>query len=132
MGYSYRIFDSIEHVDASEWQHVRSACNGSIFMDPQFIAAVEAGMKQVEKIWYIVVHDEAVLRGLRQRIRRDDGSGGLRGSGPGAHHPIPAAAAISLRRSSSSSAGCRWEPGTIASRSRSPRRARGSFPCWTG
>ena len=59
MGYSYRIFDSIEHVDASEWQHVRSACNGSIFMDPQFIAAVEAGMKQVERFWYIVVHDES-------------------------------------------------------------------------
>ena len=59
MGYSYRIFDSIQHVDVNEWQHVRSACNGSIFMDPQFIAAVEAGMKQVERFWYIVVHDES-------------------------------------------------------------------------
>ena len=58
MAYSYRIFDSIEHVDLTEWQQVRSACNGSIFMDPHFIAAVEVGMKQVDRSWYVVVYDE--------------------------------------------------------------------------
>ena len=58
MAYSYRIFNSIEHVDLSEWQRVRSACNGSIVMDPRFIAAVETSMKQVCKFWYVVVYDE--------------------------------------------------------------------------
>jgi hypothetical protein len=59
VAYSFRIFDSIERVDVTEWQQVRSACKGSIFMDPQFIAAVEAGMNQVERFWYIVIHDES-------------------------------------------------------------------------
>jgi predicted N-acyltransferase len=58
VAYSYRIFNSIEHVDATEWQRVRSACDGSIVMDPRFIAAVEASMKQVCKFWYIVIYDE--------------------------------------------------------------------------
>jgi len=58
VAYSYRIFDSIERVDLTEWQQVRSACNGSIFMDPRFIAAVEVSMKQVHKFWYIVVYDD--------------------------------------------------------------------------
>ena len=40
VAYSYRIFNSIEHVDLTEWQRVRSACDGSIVMDPRFIAAV--------------------------------------------------------------------------------------------
>jgi len=58
VAYSYRIFNSIEHVDLTEWQRVRSACDGSIVMDPRFIAAVETSMKQVHKFWYIVVYDE--------------------------------------------------------------------------
>src|SRR5216683_6092230 len=58
VAYSYRIFNSIEHVDLTEWQQVRSACNGSIFMDPRFIAAVEVSMKEVHKFWYIVIYDE--------------------------------------------------------------------------
>ena len=58
MPFSYRIFNCIEHVDVSEWQRVRYACNGSIVMDPRFIAAVEVSMKQVEKFWYIVLYDE--------------------------------------------------------------------------
>jgi hypothetical protein len=57
--YSYRIFNSIEHVDLTEWQELRSACEGSIVMDPRFIAAAEVGMKQVHKFWYIVVYNEA-------------------------------------------------------------------------
>jgi hypothetical protein len=58
VAYSYRIFDSIEHVDLTEWQRVRSACDGSIVMDPRFIAAVETSMRQVYKFWYIVIYDE--------------------------------------------------------------------------
>jgi len=58
VAYSYRIFNSIEQVDVTEWQRVRSACDGSIVMDPRFIAAVEISMKQVHKFWYIVIYDE--------------------------------------------------------------------------
>ena len=58
VAYSYRIFNSIEHVELSEWQRVRSACNGSIVMDPRFIASVETSMKQVERFWYIILYDE--------------------------------------------------------------------------
>jgi Acetyltransferase (GNAT) domain len=60
MAYSYRIFDSIAQVDLAAWQHVRAACNASIFTDPRFIAAVEVGMKdEVEKFWHILVRDES-------------------------------------------------------------------------
>jgi hypothetical protein len=58
VAYSYRIFDSIAQVDLAEWQRVRAACNASIFTDPRFIAAVEVGMRPVEKYWHIMVHDE--------------------------------------------------------------------------
>ena len=58
MAYSFRLFNSIEHVDLTEWQRVRSACDGSIVMDPRFIVAVESSFKQVDKFWYVVVYDE--------------------------------------------------------------------------
>ena len=61
MAYSYRIFDSIEHVDLTEWQRIRSASNGSIATDPRFITAVEVSMKQVHKFWYIVIYDESAV-----------------------------------------------------------------------
>jgi GNAT acetyltransferase-like protein len=57
VAYSYRIFNSIEQVDLTEWQRVRSACDGSIVMDPRFIAAVEISTKKVYKFWYIVIYD---------------------------------------------------------------------------
>jgi Peptidogalycan biosysnthesis/recognition len=56
VAYSYRVFNSIEHADLSEWQRVRSACSGSIVMDPRFIAAVETSTKQIYKFWYIVIY----------------------------------------------------------------------------
>jgi hypothetical protein len=58
VAYSYRIFDSIEHVNLTEWQRVRVSCNASIFTDPRFIAAVEVSMKHLEKFWYIIIYDE--------------------------------------------------------------------------
>ena len=60
MAYNYRIFDSIEQVDIAAWQGAQPAGNSSIFMDPRFLAAVEVGMKQVHKFWYIVLHEEGV------------------------------------------------------------------------
>lgn len=58
MAYSYRIFDSIAQADLAEWQQIRAACNASIFTDPRFIAAVEVGMRPVEKYWHVIVRDE--------------------------------------------------------------------------
>lgn len=60
MTYSYRIFNSIEQVDLSEWQRVTSAGNGSIVMDPRFMAAVESSIKEAHKFWYILVYDEGI------------------------------------------------------------------------
>jgi GNAT acetyltransferase-like protein len=57
VAYSYRIFNSIEHADAAEWQRVRSASNASIATDPRFLAAVETSMKEVEKFWHIILYD---------------------------------------------------------------------------
>jgi predicted N-acyltransferase len=58
VAYSHRIFNSIEQVDLTEWQRVASACNGSIVMDPRFLAAVESSIKDARKFWYIILHDE--------------------------------------------------------------------------
>jgi len=58
VAYSWRIFNSIEHTDVTEWQRVRSASDASIATDPRFLAAVEISMKQVEKFWYVVLYDE--------------------------------------------------------------------------
>ena len=88
MTFSYRIFNSIEHVDVTEWQRVRYACNGSIVMDPRFIAAVEVSMKQVEKFWYIVLYDEGGVAVLctSASAMTVDLCGSCR-SRPSAHHP---------------------------------------------
>jgi Acetyltransferase (GNAT) domain len=58
MPYSYRLFDSIDHVDPAEWERVRSEADASIFMDPRFIAVAETSMKRSCRFWYIVVHDD--------------------------------------------------------------------------
>jgi hypothetical protein len=57
VAYSYRIFNSIEDVDMTEWQRIAS-CDATIATDPRFLAAVEVSMKQAEKFWYIVLYDE--------------------------------------------------------------------------
>jgi hypothetical protein len=58
MIYTYRIFNSIEEVDPSDWRRVRSACGEKIAMDPRFIAAVEISMRHKCRFWYVVVYDE--------------------------------------------------------------------------
>jgi hypothetical protein len=58
MPYTYRIFDSIDDVDLASWERVRSESAASIFTDPRFIAAAEAGMKQSCRFWFVVVYDD--------------------------------------------------------------------------
>jgi hypothetical protein len=58
MPYSYRVFDSIDEVDLTAWQRVRSESGTSIFMDPRFIACVESSMKQSCRFWYVIIYDE--------------------------------------------------------------------------
>ena len=59
MPYTYRIFDSIDDVDLVSWERVRSESAASIFTDPRFIAAAEAGMTQSCRFWYVVVYDNS-------------------------------------------------------------------------
>lgn len=58
MAYSYRVFDSIDDVDLSAWNRVRSEGGASIFMDPRFIAGLESSMKQGCRFWYVVIYDD--------------------------------------------------------------------------
>lgn len=58
MAYTHRLFDSIDAVDLTDWQQVRSAGADSIFSDPRFMAAVETGMRQLYRFWYIIVYDD--------------------------------------------------------------------------
>lgn len=58
MAYSYRVFDSIDDVDLSAWDRVRSEGGASIFMDPRFIAGLESSMKQGCRFWYVVIYDD--------------------------------------------------------------------------
>jgi hypothetical protein len=57
MPYTYRVFDSIDDVDLTSWERVRSDCGGSIFMDPRFIAAAETSMKPLCRFWHAIVND---------------------------------------------------------------------------
>jgi Acetyltransferase (GNAT) domain len=58
MPYSHSVFGSIDEVDLTTWQHVRSEAGGSIFMDPRFIAGVETSMKHSCKFWYVIIYNE--------------------------------------------------------------------------
>jgi peptidoglycan biosynthesis/recognition FemAB-like protein len=58
MAYTYRLFNSIDEVDLTSWQCVRSACGERLFMDPRLIAATELGMGQSCKFWHVIVDDE--------------------------------------------------------------------------
>lgn len=58
MPYTYRIFDSIGDVDLASWERVRSESGASIFLDPRFVAAAEAGMKQSCRFWHVIVYDD--------------------------------------------------------------------------
>ena len=53
--YKCRVFESIAAVDLGAWNGLRAQCKASIFMDPRFIAAVESGMSETCRFWFIVV-----------------------------------------------------------------------------
>jgi len=57
MPYTNRVFNSIDEVDLTAWERVRSESGGSIFMDPRFIASVETSMKEDCRFWYVIVYD---------------------------------------------------------------------------
>jgi predicted N-acyltransferase len=57
MPYSCRVFDRIEQVDQSAWRRLCTESGASIFMDPRFIGAIEAGLTQC-RFWYLVVSDD--------------------------------------------------------------------------
>ena len=57
MPYTNRVFNSIGEVDLTAWEQVRSKSGRSVFMDPRFIAAVEASMKPNCRFWYVILYD---------------------------------------------------------------------------
>ena len=61
MGYTFRVFDCIDEIDRKDWQYLRSACGGSIFLDPCFMTAVEVGMKHSHRFWYVIFYENKDL-----------------------------------------------------------------------
>ena len=53
-----RVFNSIDEVDREAWQRVCEQAQASVFLDPRFAAAVEAGMREKCRFWYVIVNDE--------------------------------------------------------------------------
>jgi predicted N-acyltransferase len=53
--YACRTFGSIDDVDAGAWQQVCRDGKASIFMDLRFVAAVETGMKDHCRFWYVII-----------------------------------------------------------------------------
>jgi predicted N-acyltransferase len=58
MRYKCRVFESIAAVDLDAWNRLRAQCQASIFMDPRFAAAVESGMRETCRFWYVVVYED--------------------------------------------------------------------------
>jgi predicted N-acyltransferase len=52
--YTCRVFNSIDDVDLDAWRRVCTESGASVFLDPRFIGAVEASMKDC-RFWYIIV-----------------------------------------------------------------------------
>jgi len=53
--YNCRVFNSIDEVDREDWRRVCEQAQASIFLDPRFAAAVETGMKENCRFWYVIV-----------------------------------------------------------------------------
>jgi predicted N-acyltransferase len=51
------VFNSVDEVDLADWERVCSASGASIFLDPRFMAAVEASMKPNCRFWYVILYD---------------------------------------------------------------------------
>jgi predicted N-acyltransferase len=56
--YKCRVFESIAAVDLDAWDRLRAQCKPSIFMDPRFVAAVESGMRETCRFWYVIVYGD--------------------------------------------------------------------------
>ena len=59
MGYWYRIFNSIDDLDFAAWERLRSEAKASVFTDPRFVGAVQAGMNHNCSFLYVVIHDSS-------------------------------------------------------------------------
>ena len=55
--YSYEFYQSIDDVDAEEWQDVCHASN-NLFLDPRFLKAVDLSFSDEAEFWYVVFRDE--------------------------------------------------------------------------
>ena len=59
MGYWYRIFDSIDDLDFAALERLRFEAKASVFTDPRFAGAVQAGMNHNCRFHYVVIHDSS-------------------------------------------------------------------------
>lgn len=53
--YKCRVFNTIDEVDHEAWRRVCEQAQASVFLDPRFAAAVETGMKENCRFWYVIV-----------------------------------------------------------------------------
>jgi predicted N-acyltransferase len=57
MKLSHRIFESIDAVPMADWERIRCQSSSPIFLDPRFIAAVEASMNETCRFRHLIIYD---------------------------------------------------------------------------
>jgi predicted N-acyltransferase len=57
MAYTYRLSDSIDRLELSDLEKLRSQAKPSPFADPRFLAAVEISMGEVNQFKYVLLYD---------------------------------------------------------------------------
>jgi predicted N-acyltransferase len=58
MAYSCRVYGSFADVPTSDWREVCPPGRSRIFMDPRFVATVEASLGRMSRLRHLVFHDE--------------------------------------------------------------------------
>jgi predicted N-acyltransferase len=57
MTLSHRMFESIDTVPMADWERIRCQSTSPIFLDPRFIAAVEASMNETCRFRHLIIYD---------------------------------------------------------------------------
>lgn len=57
MSHHYRLYDSIHRVPQEAWLELQRP-GGDLYMDPRFIAVVEATMSEAARFWHLLVYDD--------------------------------------------------------------------------
>lgn len=57
MGYTFRVYDSIQKAPQEDWLSLRSG-DGDLYMDPRFLRVVEESFEEPVRFWSVLIHDE--------------------------------------------------------------------------